>query len=75
MARFYGTIRGNRGETSRLGHESGGLTTRAASWSGAVETHLYVNEGTDYARVELTRHNGAGTNKLIYEGPVAGWGK
>lgn len=41
MAHFYGTIRGQRGEASRLGGKASGLTTYAASWQGAVPGELY----------------------------------
>lgn len=73
MAHFYGTIKGGRGEASRLGHKSTGLHTVAASWSGAVEVDLYVNEeGVDCARVYLTPWKGKGIHKEIYEGPISG---
>jgi hypothetical protein len=74
MAQFRGTIQGARGETSRTGNKVSGLTTEAQSWDGAVNTQLWHNEaeGRDYARVALTTHHGAGTNYLLYEGPVSG---
>ena len=42
MARYRGTLQGCRGEASRLGHSSSGLTTVAASWQGAVRVELYA---------------------------------
>ena len=72
MAHFRGTIRGHRGMASRLGGKASGLTTRACSWSGAVEVHLYHKDGVDMAQVMLTQHNGAGTWREIYGGPVSG---
>ena len=72
MAHFRGTIAGGRGEASRLGHRNTGLTTRAASWSGAVEVRLYHSNGVDMAQVMLTQHNGAGSFRTLYDGPVSG---
>lgn len=73
MARFYGTVKGGRGTATRLGHESTGLQTIAASYSGAVSTTLYVDQaGRDCCRIELVQWASSGTFKLIYDGPVGG---
>ena len=74
MAHFYGTIRGQRGEASRLGGKASGLTVYAASWQGAVRVTLYHHAATDtdYVDVYLTTHRGAGTERLLYSGPVSG---
>src|SRR6266516_83706 len=62
MAQFWGTIKGARGEASRLGHKASGLDTYAASWQGAVSVRLWhdAKTGRDMAQVELTTHHGAG---------------
>ena len=70
MARYRGTLQGCRGEASRLGHSSSGLTTVAASWQGAVRVELYACGDRDFARVSLTRHRGAGVERLLFDGPV-----
>lgn len=72
MAHFRGTIKGARGEASRLGHKSSGLQVNAASWQGAVSVELYERDGVDYARVRLEPHRGAGICLELYDGPVAG---
>jgi hypothetical protein len=72
MARYRGTLRGCRGEASRLGHTSSGLTTVAASWQGAVRVELYACGDRDFARVSLTSHRGAGIERLLFDGPVSG---
>lgn len=72
MAQFYGTVEGSRGKGSRIGHKTSGLETVAASWQGAVKTVLYHKNGTDYARVSLIPWQGNGTDRLLYDGPVAG---
>ena len=72
MARYRGTLQGCRGEASRLGHSSSGLTTVAASWQGAVRVELYGCGDRDFARVSLMLHRGAGVERLLFDGPVDG---
>jgi hypothetical protein len=72
MAHFYGTIKGHRGEASRLGMKASGLNVRAASWQGAVTVRLYDLGGVDMAEVCLDTHHGAGSSRVLYNGPVAG---
>lgn len=72
MARFRGTIRGSGGEASRLGGKDSGLHVTAASWEGAVAVRLYHKDGVDMAQVRLTKHSGAGTDRVLYNGPVSG---
>lgn len=72
MAHFRGTLQGSRGEASRLGGKDGGLHTTAASWEGGVSVRLFHKDGQDWANVQLVKHNGAGTEKILYFGPVSG---
>jgi hypothetical protein len=75
MAHFYGTIKGGRGEASRLGHKSTGLQATAASYSGAVEVQLYANkDGVDCAIISLIPWKGAGIHRMLFNGPVSGAG-
>lgn len=46
MAHFFGNVRGQRGEASRLGSKRSDLQTTAASWQGAVDVRLYHDAGT-----------------------------
>jgi hypothetical protein len=76
MAHFYGTIQGARGEASRLGGKNSGLTTVAASWKGAVETSLYVDDhGVDCALVRTKKWRGCGKDVILYDGPIDVSGK
>ncbi len=70
MAKFRGLVQGDdKTETSRLGHRL--LTTQAQSWQGKVITQLHEDEeGIIQARVALEPHQGQGTRKVLYEGPV-----
>lgn len=72
MSHFYGTLIGNRGEATRCGTKASGITTFAASWAGAVHATVYLRDGVDWARVSLTAWQGAGVDRLLYDGPVSG---
>ena len=75
MAHFYGVVHGRtRTSVSRLGNKAGGLRVITASWQGCVEVSLYERDGMDHARVELAQWHGAGTNCVLYDGPIAGSG-
>jgi hypothetical protein len=77
MSHYYGIIDGT-GRSTRRGFRHQGLTTHAASWQGAVKVTLYSDkpmgsgEAIDMAKVELVPWHGAGTSKVLYDGPVGG---
>ena len=77
MAHFYGTVKGQRGEASRLGSKQSRLETVAASWQGSVRVYLYHDDetGNDMARVSLQPWQGEGTSATVYDGPVSGAGR
>ena len=72
MSHFYGTLQGARGEATRRGRKTTGLTTTAASWKGAVRVTLTHAEetGRDVAEVRLVPWHGSGVDRLLYRGPV-----
>ena len=72
MSHFYGTLQGARGACSRCGTKRSGITTYAASWSGAVRVMLVHDEasGADMAHVALVPWHGIGTRRDLYCGPV-----
>ncbi|EIZ87110.1 gp62 protein [Methylobacterium sp. GXF4] len=73
MAHFIGTVQGARGEASRLGHKSSGITGYVASWSGGCRSTAYVSAaGVDCVLIELVPHQGSGTHQVIYDGPICG---
>jgi hypothetical protein len=59
MAHFRAVIRGGRGEASRLGHKSTGISTRLQTWGWDVEVSAIHNESknSDTALVELVNHS------------------
>jgi hypothetical protein len=68
MARFYGSITGSRGEATRQGTPSRGLTSHIrGGWDVGVRVRCCVNrEGADEIRVELTSgSSGEGLDRLI----------
>lgn len=72
MSHFYGTLQGQRGEATRTGSKGSGVTTYAASWSGAIRTQIYHNgdTGLDMYRVTQERWHGSGIHEVIAEGVV-----
>ena len=72
MAHFYGTLQGGRGRSTRTGYKTTGLHTVAASWQGAVSVDLSHKDGRDMVEVRFRPWEGAGTDRLIYKGPVDG---
>lgn len=43
MAALYGRLKGNRGETTRMGSEKSGISSKLETWTGAVYTELEAN--------------------------------
>lgn len=72
MSHFYGTLKGNRGAATRAGAKSSGLTTIAASWSGAISVHLYHDKetGRDCFSVSQMPWCGVGAARCIAQGYV-----
>jgi len=72
MSHFYGVLKGSRGEVTRCGAKSSGLSTTAASWSGAIRTEVYYDKDLDcnMFRVYETTWQGAGKNRLVAEGKL-----
>jgi len=73
MSQFYGTIDGqSRTTATRRGSKASGIVTHAASWDGAVRVTVHDRGGVDWATVELVPWHGAGTHRVLYDGPVSG---
>ena len=73
MARFYGTLQGARGPTSRLGHANTGLRVTAQSFSGDIVVNLLAvpddDGGADWVSIRACAH-GSGAGVILYYGPV-----
>ena len=73
MSRFYGIVSGqSKTEATRRGSKKSGLTTTAASWSGAVRVEMWDNNGTDWCRVEFIEWPSGVPRHTIYSGPASG---
>ena len=59
MAHFYGTVQGNKGETSRTGSKNSGITAKAFGWDigGRVVTEFNETLNTDVVTFYTTRDN------------------
>ncbi len=69
MARFRGTVEGNRSTASRLGHKTSGLRVSGNGWNIGATVYLEVNEaGEDVVSIRLTSgSNGHKTSKCLGE--------
>lgn len=77
MTQYRGMIRGNHGPATRCGTKKSGLSIRAGSWSGGVVVSFYHDHraGVDMVHVSLCQwENGAGSDRLLYQGPADGTG-
>jgi hypothetical protein len=54
MAQFRATIRGRRGEASRLGSKSSGITAHINGWNAGVSVYAAHEDGRDRFEIWLT---------------------
>lgn len=67
MARFYGTVQGNRGRATRLGHTAGGLRVTAQTWSATISVELRAQGDEDHVMVRAASNEGS---VCLYYGPI-----
>ena len=66
MARFYGSLKGQRGEATRLGTPSSGLTVKASGWDIGGRVTMDVDpEGRDRVSFEVT-HGSNGSASSVH---------
>lgn len=72
MSHFYGTLQGSRGNATRCGTKSSGITTQAASWGGAIEVEVFHDEktGQDKFTVIQIPWHGHGITQTIASGVI-----
>jgi hypothetical protein len=70
MAHFYGNLKGSRGEATRCGTASSGLSVSARSWAGSVTVEL--SEGSDgKPRVTIRVSDGSAVGgRLLFGGSL-----
>lgn len=60
MARFRGVVSGGKGEASRIGHKTNGLTVNANGWSSGVRVDAVYDEENDRDEFLVYATNGSG---------------
>jgi len=66
MAHFYGSMRGSRGEATRMGTAKSGLIAHIRGWNTGVEVVLTVDdEGRDCVAVYVTAGSNGRTRVLL----------
>lgn len=69
MAQFRATIKGQRGEASRLGSKQSGIVAEVNGWNKGIKIYASHRDGKDVFEVYLTGgSNDACLKKTIYEG-------
>lgn len=69
MSHFYATIEGNRGEATRCGTQSSGITTTCQSYEGSIIVTMRVENGKNWFEIQVDE--GSATHgRVILEGKV-----
>lgn len=66
MAKFYGTLQGNRGEATRCGTDR--IDVSAQSWDGSVIVSLWYKEDDLMVRIETSKRSTCYGDKTLYSG-------
>ena len=72
MSKYYGIVTGSaRSQVTRRGSASSGLSTIAASWSGAIRTRLFDDsEGIEWCEIDIIDWPGGALIKTLYRGRI-----
>lgn len=68
MAHFYGNMQGGRGETTRTGTKSSGITAHVRTWSAGVDVSMnHCEDETDSADIVITHgSNGPSARNFLH---------
>lgn len=69
MAHFYGSMTGARGETTRTGTKSSGISAHVRSYSHGIRADMNYSpgdQGSDRAFIEITSGSNGGPTSHIY---------
>ena len=66
MAKFYGSVVGNRGEAARCGHSR--IKTAAQSWNGSIVTELTYDEDNNLMVSICTSEGSTSLGRQIFYG-------
>ena len=65
MAKYYGTIRGGRGEATKTGTASSGIKAAAQSYDGSVIVRMW-DDGSGQDRIDISIGEGSTTYGRTY---------
>lgn len=65
MAQFYGSMKGNRGQTTRMGSKASGMTAHIRGWDIGVRVDLSHRDGVDYVQVYRTSGSRRQTHDVL----------
>ena len=67
MARFYASIQGNRGEATRIGSASSGISGHIRGWNLGAQVELDVDPVTGNDRLTVYRTSGSNRTEMDKE--------
>jgi hypothetical protein len=70
MAQFRATIRGQRGEASRLGSKKSGITAKVNGWTGGVKVFARVDSKGEDAFDVYATNGSSRAGQDVYIGTV-----
>jgi len=70
MAHFYGNLKGSRGEATRCGTASSGMSVSARSWTGSVTVLLREEDGETMAYIRASQTSEVG-GQLLWCGKLS----
>lgn len=59
MSHFYGSMRGSRGEATRMGSKKSGFQAHVRGWDIGVEICCYYDEETDNDKIYIYETGGS----------------
>lgn len=65
MGHFMGTVKGSRGEASRLGTAKSGLTTTCNGWGLGATVRMWQQNGEDVVSVEIDEGSGYNAGRSV----------
>lgn len=64
MAHFQAIIKGNRGETSRLGSKGSGMDATIRGWDIGVKVYAYYDEKDKCDKIRIQRTKGSNNSTI-----------
>jgi hypothetical protein len=71
MATYYGSLKGNRGEATRLGSRGSGIRAVLQSWDGSLSVTLFEHEGEPFVSISTGPGSTRYMDRAVYYGPLS----